>query len=451
MIKRTAYIIALTGILVLALSCVSQPPSSRKASGKEKTGTEAKLPALPEEKEYSGGGKSESLGEAMRLSKAEAVKQGVIEIIGAKKESDNKGKLEEIIYNSRNVGDFAEMIERTRKDKVDDEYVYEALYMVNLAKLTGTLKAHGIIEGVKASEESVIAIGDDEDEGEADEEDEGEVTDEEVYGELTREEEKYIKRYVDKMTFLVFFAEGVTEDPYYIKGAITLANDYLISNGRTAIDFATAEKLKEDNIMVYEEETGGSISIIQWIAQQLNADVYIEFDGKTEGRSEAGGKYYGTANVQMKAYEASTGELVGSVAYNQHGTNASFSKVSEEAARLSSIQAVVYSKIMPQLFEQINKNMMDKIKKLGIRYEIVIQQPPNDRIMSKLWKKIGDDIKSYDLLYQTEDEFKYAVYFIGDIEDLKNVFYDASETISELEEMYAVLARGKTITFNSGL
>jgi hypothetical protein len=445
--RRIVFIFVIISILCFTLSCVSSPPSKAK---KDTAGTEEKVPALPDEKEYTGGGKSESLGEAMRLSKVEAVRQGVIEIVGKKKESDNKGKLEEIIYNSRNVGDFAKMIERTRKDKVEEQYIYEARYTVNLNKLVSTLKAHGIIEGGKTEEETVIAFEEDEYETVKDD-DEEPITDEELYGELTREEEKYIKRYVDKMTFLVFFAEGVNEDPYYIKGAITLANDYLISNGRIAIDFATAEKLKEDNILVYEEETGGSISIIQWIAQQLNADVYIELDGKTDGKSELGGKHYGTANVQMKAYESSTGELVGSVAYNQHGSKASFSNVSQQAARLSAIQAVVYSKIMPQLFEQINKNMLDKIKKLGIRYEVVIQNPPNDRIMSKLWRKIGNDIKSYDLVYQTEDELKYAVYFIGDIEDLKNVFYDASETISELEEMYAVLARGKSITFNSGL
>jgi hypothetical protein len=446
--RRIGCIFLLTGILCFTLSCVSSPPSKAK---KDTAGTEEKVPALPDEKEYTGGGKSESLGEAMRLSKVEAVKQGVIEIIGKKKESDNKGKLEEIIYNSRNVGDFAKMIERTRKDKVEEQYIYEARYTVYLDKLVTTLKAHGIIEGGKIEEETVIAVGTEDEEIVEEDDVEEPITDEEIYGELTREEEKYIKKYVDKMTFLVFFAEGVSEDPYYIKGAITLANDYLISNGRTAIDFATAEKLKEDNTLVYEEETGGSISIIQWIAQQLNADVYIELDGKTDGKSEVGGKHYGTANVQMKAYESSTGELVGSVAYNQHGSKASYSTVSQQAARLSAIQAVVYSKIMPQLFEQINKNMMDKIKKMGIRYEIIIQNPPNDRTMSKLWRKIGSDIKSYDLIYQTEDELKYAVYFIGDLEDLKNVFYDASETISELEEMYAVLARGKSITFNSGL
>jgi hypothetical protein len=157
------------------------------------------------------------------------------------------------------------------------------------------------------------------------------------------------------------------------------------------------------------------------------------------------------ANVQTKAFQASTGELVGSVAYNQLEVKASFSKVSEKDARLKSIQGVVYSKVMPQIFKQINENMVEKIKKLGIRFEVIIQNPPNDRVMSKLWQKMERDIKSYDLIYQSVEEIKYAVYFIGDIEDLKNAFYDATESISGLEEMYAVLVRGKTITFNSGL
>jgi hypothetical protein len=71
--------------------------------------------------------------------------------------------------------------------------------------------------------------------------------------------------------------------------------------------------------------------------------------------------------------------------------------------------------------------------------------------MSKFWNKVEDDIESYELIYQAEDEVKYAVWKIGGIEELKNAFYDASESISGLDEMYAVLARGKSITFNSGL
>jgi len=432
----------ITCSILISISCVSAPPPPKQdySDSDEK----AREQELPDEMEISGGGQSPSLGGAMTQAKIEAVRKGVIEIIGDSKENSEKDKLSEVLYNSKHVSKYVEMIERTRKDKIGDDYIYEGRYTVKLKAIGNTLKAHGIIgEGpiTKIDVEKVVA----------EEMEDEPLKDEEIYEELTRKEEIFVKQYIDKISNLVFFSEDIDEDLDNIKGAITIANDYLISNGRTAIDFETAKKLKEDNITIYEEETGGEISITQWIAQKLNADVYIELYGKTEGKTEIGGKHYGTANVQMKAYESSTGELVGSVAYNQLDMKASFSKISQKAARLSAIQGVVYSKIMPQLFKQINENMVNKISKMGIRYEVIIQSPPNDRVMSKLWKKMVREIKSYDLVYQTEEEIKYNVYMIGNVEDVKNVFYDASESVSGLEEMYAVLVRGKTITFNSGL
>jgi hypothetical protein len=437
-------------MLSLVLSCVSEPPP-RKDKDKNKDKTEEPAQSYPDEKEYMGGGKNASLAEAMLLAKVSAARKGVQEIIGKAKEESNKSKLDEVLYSSRYVNGFVEMIERTRKDKVEDEYVYEGRYLVKLKSIARTLEAHGIIgDGKNIVEDTGTTTADSDKDSDMDNDEP--LTDDEVYEKMTREEEKFVKQYIDKMTFLVYFdEENVEENPVFIKGAITIANDYLISNGRTAIDLDQAEKLKEDNQLVYEEETGGSISIVQWIAQKLNADVYIELSGKTQGKTEPGGKHYGVANVQTKAFQASTGELVGSVAYNQLEMKASFSKISQNDARLKAIQGVVYAKVMPQIFNQINNNMVDKLKKLGIRFEVIVQNPPNDRVMSKLWNKIDRDIKSYDLLYQTEEEIKYAVYFLGDIEDLKNLFYDATETINGLEEMYAVLVRGKTITFNTGL
>jgi hypothetical protein len=71
--------------------------------------------------------------------------------------------------------------------------------------------------------------------------------------------------------------------------------------------------------------------------------------------------------------------------------------------------------------------------------------------MSKLWKKLEKKLKSYDSVFQSKAEAKYSVYFIGNIDDLKSAFYDASETISELEGLEAVMSRGKSITFKSGM
>ena len=72
-------------------------------------------------------------------------------------------------------------------------------------------------------------------------------------------------------------------DPFSSKAAVGIANEYLASNTMEAIDLDQIEKLKTDKQKVYEAETGESISIVQWIAQKLNADAYIEIDGVVVG------------------------------------------------------------------------------------------------------------------------------------------------------------------------
>ena len=64
-----------------------------------------------------------------------------------------------------------------------------------------------------------------------------------------------------------------------MKTAVGIANEYLASNAMEAVDLAQIERLKKDQQKAWEAETGESIGIVQWIAQKLNADVYLEIDG----------------------------------------------------------------------------------------------------------------------------------------------------------------------------
>jgi hypothetical protein len=446
--KRIALLFMISAAFLAAISCVSQSPSTRTTSASNNTST---APSFPDEKEYQGGGSSPSLLEAMQLAKAEAVKQGIVDIIGSTSEKANKAKLDEVIYSSKNVGGYATIKGTAKKDKSGDNYIYEATFVVKLKAIESTLKAHGIIEGGKQKTDAQAVV---EKEKEADavaEKDAEPLTDKDVYASLSKDEEAFIKKYVDKMSFLVYQVENTSEDEKYLKGGITLANDYLISVGKKTFDIAQVEKLKEDQALVHEETTGESLSLTQWIAQKLNADVYIELDAKSMGRTESGSKYYGTANVLMKAYESSTGDLVGSVGYNVLSSKAAFSKVSEDDARLQAVQSAVYVNVMPEIFKQINSNMVDSLKKHGIRYEVILQNPPGDRVMTKLWSKLKSKIRSYDSVSQSKAESKFSVYYIGSIDDLKAAFYDAVEAVPELESLEAVMSRGKSITFNSGL
>jgi hypothetical protein len=103
---------------------------------------------------------------------------------------------------------------------------------------------------------------------------------------------------------------------------------------------------------------------------------------------------------------------------------------------------------MPRLIDQTKANMLKALER-GIRYEITIQQPLGDRAMSRFWSRLERDVMEVRSVAQSAEEVKYYVWYIGSVDDLKNVIYDASETIAGLENMEMVLTRGKAITFNT--
>ena len=197
--------------------------------------------------------------------------------------------------------------------------------------------------------------------------------------------------------------------------------------------------------MVYEEQTGQSISIIQWIAQKLNADVYIEIDGRTSGET-SGDKYYGQANITLKAFEASTGRLLGSQPWNSPRT---FSTASEQAARINALQTSVY-KAMPMVLDQA-KAYMAKALQNGIKYELIIQDTADSRVMSDFYRKMRRKAKDVRTISQSAEQTTYEVYLIGSIEDLVDAVYDVADTVAGLQGIYQVVLRGKSVTFNTGL
>jgi hypothetical protein len=99
--------------------------------------------------------------------------------------------------------------------------------------------------------------------------------------------------------------------------------------------------------------------------------------------------------------------------------------------------------------EQVKTNMAKSLSR-GIRYEVDIQKPLGDRTMSRFWSKLESKVRSVKSLSQTTEEVKYYVWYIGSINDLKNLIYDITDTIAGLENMELVMSRGKSLTFNTG-
>ncbi len=426
---------ALLALLFLA-ACASAPPAAAPA---------AKAPAVPAEKVYEGAGKSPSMLNARSFAIMDAVRKGVIELIGVGSERANQEKLGSVLYSTSNPNAYIkkESLETLRKDKVGEDYLFEIRVAVNMRAVENTLKANGLLGGETPAGGAAAAAGAQAPTAEGVVQLEDEVP-EESGPEPTPEEKRFIARYLGQLTYMVYFNDQATEDPFYMKAAVGIANEYLTSNALEAIDLEQVEKLKKDQQRLYEEETGESISMIQWIAQKLNADVYVEIDGRTTGESSAG-KYYGQANITLKGFEASTGRLLGSQPWNSPRT---FSTASEQAARINALQTSVY-KAMPIVLEQA-RAYMAKALAGGIKYELVVQGSSDARAMSDFRRKLRRQARDVLTVSQTAEEARYSVFLLGSLEDLADTVLDVAEGVPGLEDMYQVVLRGKSVTFNTG-
>lgn len=442
--KKIMRLAVFAGIALLFIAACASGPDTAVSE-------DARNPDL-----YEGVGESESLLEAINGAKMDAVRRLVIDTIGAASEEENRGQLDKVLYGTSNPNAYVDKnsMETLRKDQIGDTFVYEIRIIVNRAAVETTLKTQGLIGGDVTEREAAEAAA------------QAAVTDEEPveeettsvdqpaaktelpslddagYDEVTEEELRFVARYVDRMTYMVNF-EGEGTDEFLMKSAVGMANGYLASNGMSAVDADQVEKLKKDQQMVYEEETGQEISLNQWIAQKLNSDVYIEIDAVTSGETK-GSRHYGNANITLKMFNASTGELLGSVPYASPKT---MSTSSQKDAILNALNSSIY-KAMPVAVNQ-SKGLMQKALLRGIRYEMIVQNPLDPRTMSRFRSKLSRQVKELETLYSSPEETKYAIYLIGSIEDIEDMVYDITEDIPGLENMFMVMMRGKSITFDT--
>jgi len=423
----------LVGLALALASCATAPAPSAGVAA-----VSSSEEAVPASKVYEGAGKDPSMLDARTYAIMDAVRKGVIELIGEARERANRDKLKSVLYDTANPNAFIDKasLQTLRKDKIGEDYIFEVRVAVNMRAVQSTLRANGLLarEGTEADRaaakagESMTA---------------GSVGEAKVEA-ATPEEQRFIDRYVDNMTYMVYFNDQAGEDPFYMKAAVSIANEYLASNAMEAVDLEQVEKLKKDQQRVYEEQTGRSISMIQWIAQKLNADVYLEIDGRTTGES-SGGKYYGQASITLKGFEASTGRLLGSQPWNSPRT---FSTASQQAARVNALQTSVY-KAMPVVLGQA-KAYMAKAMASGIKYELVVQGSSKGKAMSDFRRKLKRKVKEVLTVSQAAEETRFAVFLIGTVEDLAEAVLDVAETIPGLEGMHQVVLRGKSVTFDAG-
>jgi len=402
---------------------------------------------VPAEKEYPGTGRDPSLLGAMNRAKMDAVRKAVVDLIGAPAEQANSQTLTENLYATRNPNAYVvnESFVTTRKDRVGEDYLVEATVLVRMEAVAATLDSLGLTgkqaaagagnaaaaaAGASAGSGSAAGAG---------------GTSAEAAPAPTADEERIIREYVEHMNWMVYFTEREGVDPFAMKAAVGIANEYLTSNGMEAIDLSQIEKLKKDQQKVWESETGESIGIVQWIAQKLAADVYLEIDGTT-AVTRSQNRYSATASIVLKMYEASTARLLGSVPW----TSPASAWQQTEAAAVNNVLQVSVYKAMPIAVGQAEAKFAQELKN-GIKYGLVMQRTADAKVVTAFRTRLKECVKNLRTVTQTDEETAFEVWLVGSIEDRADLVVSVAGRVPGLEGLRQVMLRGKTVTFTTGM
>ena len=145
-------------------------------------------------------------------------------------------------------------------------------------------------------------------------------------------------------------------------------------------------------------------------------------------------------------YNPSTGELLGAVPYTSPKT---FDRASAEAAAQNAVKSTVF-KAMAAAVEQ-SKKALARDYRQGIRYEIIINNTADSKLMSRFRSKLKNEVEDIRVINQSAAQTKYAVQYFGTIEDMEDSVYAAAEAVPGLDGIELIMIRGKTLMFRSGL
>jgi hypothetical protein len=403
---------------------------------------------------YYGAGSGDSALKAMVEAKRNALRQAASDLLGSATE-EKSSDLDRVFAD---IKDFSPYLLKDSQKTVDsssgEKFYYQLGLKINLDAIAGKLISEDIYGGqISGNADEVYTLEDrpmpkvasavveSAPVNTAEDKSAAQV----VASEVTAEELEIISRYIDGLTYMVYFNEEIVADSAMARSAVVSANRYLDENGYDFIDLARLELILEEQEAVYEEETGKAVSMLQWVAHKLNADIYIELSLDTSSTSD-GQLHYGTADISLNCYVASTGEDRGGAAAKTDP--AVFSKVSVDAAVSGAVNSVVF-KGMKAAVDEAEEQSARAVSH-GFKYILTITTT-NVEIIDDFEKNLERGSKSVKRISFSPEESVFEVYLIGDIADLEDIVFYAAGRVPGLEGMMLVMQRGKSIIFDTGM
>ncbi|MBI9107630.1 MAG: hypothetical protein JEZ04_12860 [Spirochaetales bacterium] len=410
---------------------------------------------------YYGTGSGDSAFMAMECAKRNAVRQAADDLLGLLAAFVHGAELD-LLFDS--IEDFGPYLlndtQQTIDSRSNEEFYYHLGIRINLEALAAKLIANDILGGqIDGSLSAVYILNDqpppDLSTGPAEYKAEAasyqnrpaeNTAFQAVVPDVSAAELEVISRYLDNLTFMVYFNEQTCADPSLARSAVVSANSFLEKKGRDYVDLSQIETIIKEQSAVYEEETGNAVSIIQWIAHKVNADIYIELSLEVSGGIE-GGRYSSSANVSLDCYEASTIEGRGVVAAQTNPPE--YSLVSAEAARENALSSAVY-KGMEAAVKEAEAHSA-KAASTGFKFNLTMENTPDTKIIGDFEQKLESSVKSVKRTSFSHEESIFEVYLIGNIADLEDLIYDTAASIPGLEGLMLVMQRRNSIIFDTGM
>jgi len=361
-----------------------------------------------------GVGKAKKFDDALGLAFKDALKKVVVKSIGEEKEKSNKDKLNSYMYSI--ADSYIITYDITDKVKVDKN---------TIVYIKATFDKNRIEESIKTLEIEIPEKKEKKDYAAS------------PYAHIINEA-------LDNLTYLVYFEpEKKKIEDEYARLCVNRINNFLANKEYEYVDLNRINEIKKDYLKVYEE-TQGSISIVQLIAQALNADVYIVVDGIVEDEGKEGGIYFASGSIDIKAYESATGRGLGT----ETGYSGKLGLASgKDAARRKCVE-VSCEKAIPSVIE-LARNYMSKAYEKGIRYEVVVQGVSSYKMLKAFTDSVRGtkNFKSLKEVSASSGQAKYYVYYMGRKTELIDEIMNNIQHEEGFENLNVLVSRGNAVIF----
>jgi hypothetical protein len=360
-----------------------------------------------------GVGKARKFEDALDLAFRDGLQKVVVGIIGEDSERQNGERLNTYMYDISET--FVAAYEVTDKVRSDKDTIVYVRANYNRTKIEETIDTLGI--PIPREEEMDYADS---------------------------PHAPLIMEAIDNLTYLVYFEPdrmNITDE--HARLCVNRVNNYLANKGYEYVDLERINEIKDEYFTLYRE-TQGTVSVVQLIAQALNADVYIVVDGVVEYNGQEGNIHFASASIDLKAFESATARGLGT----ETGYSGRLGVTSgKDAAMRKCVETSVRNATAPVI--ELARTYMLKAFEEGIRYEVVVQGVGSYDQLKPFTEAVRGtpDFRSLKEVGASEGQATYYVYYMGRKSELIDAVLSAVATRPGYRNFEVVVSRGNTVIF----